>query len=146
MLERQGDFAAVAKVQESMIRTMTEKQEQLLYGEGVTREDLRANLGRAYERLGRARVQTKEYDRAVAAFRATRETLLKSDDPEARHQAARIHWNLSEIAAAQEHWSDALASLDAYLEHSPPEIEAYQRKAELLRNFRDRDVVPALEV
>ena len=145
LFEKQGDFAAVAKTQEQMIRTMTEKQEDLLYGEGITREDLRANLGRAYERLGRARVQTKEYDRAAAAFRATRETLLKSDDPEARHQAARIHWNLSEIASAQEHWSDALASLDAYLEHSPPEIEAYQRKAELLRKLgRDRDVVPAL--
>src|SRR5205823_4926749 len=127
------------------VRTITEKREQLLYGNGFTREDLQAMLARSYEHLGRARVKTKEYDRAATAFRSARDTLLKSDEPEARHQAVRINWNLSELLAAQGKWAQALEALDAYLEHSPAEVEPYEKKIELLRKLgRDRDVVPAL--
>jgi RNA polymerase sigma-70 factor (subfamily 1) len=145
LLEKKGDFAGVAKAQETMVRTMIDKKDHLLYGHGYTREDVQGNLGRAYERLGRARVQTKEYDKAVAAFKATRDTLLSSDDPEARHQAIRMNWNLSEIAASQGRWSVALEALDAYLDHSPTELEPYQKKLELLRKLgREVDIIPAL--
>jgi len=145
LLEKKGDFAGVAQAQETMVRTMIEKKDHLLYGHGYTRDDVQGNLGRAYERLGRARVQTKEYDRAVAAFKATRDTLLHSDDPEARHQAIRINWNLSEIAASQGRWSVALEALDAYLDHSPTELEPYQKKLELLRKLgREADIIPSL--
>jgi len=145
LLEKRGDFAGMAKAQESMVRVMTEFRDQLLYGTGQTREGLQENLGRAYERLGQARVQTKEYDRAAAAFRATRDVLLGSDDPEARHQAIRIYLNLSEIATAQGRWSEALQALDAYLEHAPVQLEPYEKKVELLRKLgRDREVIPVL--
>jgi tetratricopeptide (TPR) repeat protein len=103
-------------------------------------------LARTYERLGRSRLQTKDYDRAVAAFRQARETLLQSDDPDARHQAVRLNWNLSELAATQERWNEALTAIDAYLEHAPADIEPYERKVEWLRRAgRERDVVPALK-
>src|SRR6185436_16126653 len=95
------DWAGAAKAQEGIIKTITEKHEQLLYGNGITREDLQATLARAYEGLGRACVKAKEYDRAVAAFRGARDTLLKTDDPDARHQAVRISLNVSEVAASQ---------------------------------------------
>jgi tetratricopeptide (TPR) repeat protein len=145
LLERRGDFAAAAAAHEALAKTMTEKRDQLLYGNGLLREELEANLARAYEHLGRARLKTKEYDRAVAAFRSARDTLLKSEDPQARHAAVRINWNLSELFAAQGQWAQALDALDAYLEHSPAEIEPYEKKVELLRKLgRDRDVVPAL--
>jgi len=145
LLERRGDFAAAATAHEALAKTMTEKRDQLLYGNGLLREELEANLARAYEHLGRARLKTKEYDRAVAAFRSARDTLLKSDDPQARHEAVRINWNLSELFAAQGQWAQALEALDAYLEHSPAEIEPFEKKVELLRKLgRDRDVVPAL--
>jgi len=145
LLEKRGDFAGMAKAQESMIRVMTDYRDQLLYGTGQTREGLQENLGRAYERLGQARVQKKEYDRAAAAFRSTRDVLLNSEDPEARHQAVRIYLNLSEIAAAQGRWSEALQALDAYLEHAPVQIEPYEKKVELLRKLgRDREVIPTL--
>ena len=76
---------------------------------------------------------------------AARDTLLKCDDHEARHQAVRINWNLSEIAAGQGRWAEALETLDAYLEHSPVEVEPYEKKLELLHKLdRDRDIVPAL--
>src|SRR5437773_1491002 len=81
------------------------KHEQLLYGNGFTRDDLHGSLARSYERHGRARIKLKEYDQAVAAFRKARETLLKSEDPEARHEAVRINLNLAELAAAQENWA-----------------------------------------
>ena len=145
LLEKQADFAGAAKAQDGIIRTITEKREQLLFGNGFTREDLQASLARAYESLGRACVKTKEYDRALTAFRAARETLLKCEDAECRHHAVRINWNLSELAAAQGRWADALDALDAYLEHGPAEVEPYEKKIELLRKLgRDRDVIPAL--
>jgi tetratricopeptide (TPR) repeat protein len=145
LLEKQGDFAGAARAQDGIIRTITEKREQLLYGNGFTREDLQASLARAYEGLGRACVKTKEYDRAVAAFRGARDTLLKCEDPEARHQAVRISLNVSEVAASQGRWADALEALDAYLEHSPAEVAPYETKIELLRKLgRDKDIVPAL--
>lgn len=145
LLERKGDFAAAAQAHDAIARTIVEKRDQLLYGNGLTRDGLQLTLARAYERAGRARVKTKEYDRAVAAFRSARDVLLKSDEPELRHQAVRINWNLSEILAAQGRDAQALEALDAYLEYSPPEIEPYEKKVELLRKLgRDRDVIPAL--
>ncbi|HEX3151111.1 MAG TPA: tetratricopeptide repeat protein [Gemmataceae bacterium] len=145
LTEKSGDYAAAAKAQDAIIRTITEKREQLLYGNGFTRDELQASLARAYEGLGRACVKTKEYDRAVTAFRSARDTLLKCDDHEARHQAVRINWNLSELAAGQGRWAEALETLDAYLEHSPGELEPYEKKLELLHKLgRDRDIVPAL--
>lgn len=145
LLEKQGDFAAAAKAQEGIIRTITEKREQLLYGNGFSREDLQRSLARAYEGLGRACVKTRQYDRAVAAFRGARDTLLKSDDPMARHQAVRISLNVSEVAASQGKWAEALEALDAYLEHGPAEVAPYETKVDLLRKLgREKDVVPAL--
>jgi tetratricopeptide (TPR) repeat protein len=145
LLENQQDFAAAASNLDALIATMTDKREHLLYGHGFTRDDLQAHLARAYERLGHACVKTKEYDRAAAAFRAARDTLLKSDNPDARHQAVRLHGNLSELLAAQGKSAEALEALDAYLGHSPAEVEPYERKVELLRKLgRDREIIPAL--
>jgi tetratricopeptide (TPR) repeat protein len=145
LLEKKGDFVGAAKTQDGIVRTITEKREQLLYGNGFTREDLQASLARAYEGLGRACVKTKEYERAVAAFRGARDSLLKSDDPDARHQAVRISLNVSEVAASQGRWAEALEALDAYLEHSPAELTPYETKIELLRKLgREREIVPAL--
>ena len=145
MLEKQDDFAGAARAQERIIKTITEKREQLLYGNGFTREDLQASLARAYESLGRACVKAKEYDRAVTAFKGARDTLLKSDDPESRHQAVRISLNVSEVAASQGRWADAMEALDSYLEHSPAEVGPYETKVELLRKLgREREIVPAL--
>src|SRR5262245_58527295 len=145
LLDKQGDFASLAKAQDAVARTITEKREQLLYGNGFTREDLQANLARAYEALGRACVKVKEYDRAATAFRNARDVLIKCDDPEARHAAVRINWNLSELAAARGQYGEALESLDAYLEHGPAETEPYEKKIELLKKLsREKDIVPAL--
>jgi tetratricopeptide (TPR) repeat protein len=145
LLEKQGDFAGAAKAEEGIIKTITEKREQLLYGNGFTRDDLQASLARAYEGLGRACVKTKEYDRAVAAFRGARDTLLKSDDPDAKHQAVRISLNVSEVAASQGKWAEALEALDAYLDHGPAEVAPYETKIELLKKLgREKDVVPTL--
>ena len=145
MVDKKGDHAEAAKAQEAIVHTITDKREQLLYGNGFTREDLQSRLARAYERLGRARVQLKEYDEAATAFHEARNTLLKSDDPQARLQAVRIGWNLSEMAASQENWAEALKELDAYLEHGPTDVEPYEKKVEFLRKLgRDRDVIPAL--
>jgi len=146
LLDKKAEHAEAAKAQEGIVRTINEHKEHLLFGNGFTREDLQANLARSYERLGRARVQLKEFDKATAAFRSARDTLLKCEDADSRHQAIRISWNLSEIAVAQEKWADALEALDAYLEHSPGDVEPYEKKIELLRKLgRDRDVITALK-
>jgi tetratricopeptide (TPR) repeat protein len=146
LLEKQGDFAAEAKAQEAIIKTITEKRQDLLYGNGFTVVDLENSLARSYERLGRDRIQLKQFDQAVAAFRNSRDTLLKSEDPESRTRAVRINLNISELAASQERWADALEALDAYLQYGPTEIEPYEKKVELLRKLgRERDIVPALK-
>lgn len=146
LLEKQGDFAAEAKAQEAIVKTITEKREDLLYGNGFTRLDLENSLARSYERLGRDHIQLKQFDKAVAAFRNSRDTLLKSEDPEARTRAVRINLNISELAASQERWADALEALDAYLQYGPTEVEPYEKKVELLRKLsREREVVPALK-
>jgi tetratricopeptide (TPR) repeat protein len=145
LLDKQGDFAGVAKAQDGIVKTITSKREQLLYGNGFTREDLQANLARSYEALGRACVKTKEYDRAVTAFRSARDLLIKCEDPEARHAAVRINWNLSDLATARGRYAEALEALDAYLEHGPVETEPYEKKIELLKKLgREKDIVPAL--
>lgn len=146
LLEKKQDFAAEATAQEAIIRTITAKREQLLFGNGFTREDLQTSLARSYERLGRDRIHLKQYDQAVAAFRNARATLLKSEDPDTRVQAVRLNWNLCQLAAAQERWADAMEALDAYLDHAPTEIEPYEKKIELLRKLgRDREVIPTLQ-
>lgn len=146
LLEKQGDFAAEAKSQEAIIKTITEKREQLLYGNGFSRDDLQNSLARSYERLGRDRIQLKQIDQAIVAFRNSRDTLLKCEDPELRSRAVRVNLNLSELAASQERWADALESLDAYLQYGPTEVEPYEKKIELLRKLgREREVVPTLK-
>src|SRR5262245_22501031 len=145
LLEKKGDFAGAAKAQDAIIRTITEKREQLLFGNGFTRDDLQASLARAYERLGQACVRLKEYERAATAFRGARDTLLKSEDPDVRRQAVRVNWNVCEMAAAQGRWAEAMTALDSYLEHSPAEVEPYEKKVELLRKLgRDREVLLTL--
>lgn len=146
LLEQKKDYASEAKAQEAIIRTITEKREQLLFGNGFTRDDLTGSLARSYERLGRDRIQLKEYDQAVKAFGSARETLLKSEAPEARHQAVRLSLNLSELAIAQERWADALQALDAYLEHGPSDMAPYEKKIEILRKLgREHEVIPAIK-
>src|SRR3954451_15859012 len=135
LLEKQGDFAAESKAQEAIIRTITEQREELLYGNGFTRADLENSLARSYERLGRDHIQLKQFDKAVAAFRNSRDTLLKCEDPEARTRAVRINLNISELAASQERWADALEALDAYLQYGPTEVEPSEKKVELLRKL-----------
>lgn len=145
LCEKQGDFAGAARAHDQLIGTITGKREQLLYGNGLTREELQATLARAYEGLGRACVTVKEYDRAAAAFRGARETLLKCEDARARHQAVRISLNMSEVAAAQGRWAEAIEALDTYLEHGPADVGPYETRIDLLRKLgRDRDIVPSL--
>jgi tetratricopeptide (TPR) repeat protein len=145
LLEKKGDHAGVARAQDAIIQTINEKRDQLLYGTGLSRDELQGVLARAHERLGEASVRLKEYDRAAAAFRGARDTLLKSDDPQLRREAVRINWNVCEMAAAQGRWPEAMAALDSYLEHGPAEVEPYEKKVELLRKLdRAREVVPAL--
>lgn len=145
LVDKKGDHAAAADAQEAIIKTIADKREQLLYGNGFTRDDLQATLARAYERLGRARILTKEYAKATAAFRGARDALLKSEDPDARHQSVRIGWNLSQLLAAQDKYADALDVLEAYLEHGPAEVEPYEKMAEWMRKAgRERDILPAL--
>ncbi len=145
MQERGGDFAAGAATQERLIAAVAAHRERLLFGNGFTKDDLQTTLAKAHERLGKCLVRTKEYAKATAAFRAARDTLLTVSDPDAHRLAARINWNVCETAAAQEKWAEAMEALDAYLLTSPPDAEAYAKKAELLRKLgRERDVVPAL--
>src|SRR5262249_23285404 len=145
LLEKKGDYAGVARAQDGIIRTINEKRDQLLFGMGLSRDELQGVSARAHERLGHAAVRLKDYDRAVAAFRGARDTLLKSDDPQLRREAVRINWNVCEMAAAQGRWPEGMAALDSYLENGPAEIEPYEKKVELLRKLgRDREVVPTL--
>ena len=57
-----------------------------------------------------------------------------------------MSWNLSELAAAQGRYAEAMEALDAYLANGPTEIEPYQKKIALLRKLgRSGDVVPTLK-
>ncbi|WP_020472761.1 tetratricopeptide repeat protein [Zavarzinella formosa] len=143
--ERDENYAAGADAQERIILTIAAHREQLLFGNGFTKDDLLNTLAKAHERLGRCCLHTKNYARATTAFRTARDTLMKVDDPDARRLAGRINWNICEMAAAQEKWAEAMEALDAYLEFSPTELPPYEKKAELLRKLgRERDVVPAI--
>ena len=145
LLEKRGDYAAAAATQDAIITTIATKREELLFVEGFSRDDLQTSQARAYERLGRCCVRTKEFARAEAAFRGARDELLKSDDVETRRGTVRINRNLSEMAAAQGKYGDALRYLDSYLEHGPIEVGPYEMKADLLRKLgRAKDVLPTL--
>lgn len=143
--ERDEQFAAAAEVQERIIRTIAEQREQLLFGNGFTKDDLLNTLAKAHERLGRCCIKTKSYARAAKAFRTARDTLLKVEDPDAQRLAVRINWNICEMAYAQEKWADAMEALDTYLQFSSTDVAPYERKADLLRKLgRDKDVLPTL--
>ena len=145
VLDKAGDHAGAAAAQDGLIKAITEHREELLFGGGVSREDLGVTLAKAYERLGKAAVALREYDRATTAFRNARDTLAKSDDPAIRQQAVRINWNLAEMAVAQGRWSDALDALETYLGHGPAELEPYEKLVTVLGKLgRERDVIPAL--
>ncbi len=145
LLDRAGEHSAAASAQDQLIKTITDRKEQLLFGNGVGRDELQLSLARAYERLGKSCVNLKEYDRAARAFRGARDTLLKTEDSTARHQAVRISWNLCEMLDAQGRSAEALEALETYLEHGPAEIEPYDKLVELLTKLdRSREVVPAL--
>ncbi|HVK12664.1 MAG TPA: hypothetical protein VM597_28195 [Gemmataceae bacterium] len=145
VLDKAGDHAGAAAAQDSLVKTITEHREELLYGGTLSRDELGLMLAKSYERLGQAAVALKDHDRATAAFRNARDTLLKSDDPAVRQQAVRINWNLAEMAVAQARWADALEALETYLAHGPAELEPYDRLVTVLGKLgRDRDVVPAL--
>ena len=144
--EREENFAAGAAVQEKIIETIANQREQLLFGNGFTKEDLLNTLAKAHERLGRCSIRTRNHARAASAFQAARDTLLTIDDPDAHRLAGRINWNICEMAAAQEKWAEAMQALDTYLDLSPAEVQPYEKKAELLRKLgREKDVIPALQ-
>lgn len=145
VLDKAGDNAGAAAAQDALLKTIADHREQLLFAGQFTREDLTASTAKAYERLGKAAVALKDYDRATTAFRAARDTLLKSEETAVRHQAVRMNWNLAEMAAAQNRWADALDALETYLEHGPAEAEPYEKLVVALGKLgRERDVVPVL--
>lgn len=143
--ERAGDHAGVAAAEDQAIETLVQRKDHLLYGHGLSKDDLLSALAKSYERLGQARLKLKQYELATQAFRLARDTYLKTEDPSARHQAARINWYLCELCFAQGRWADALGALDTYLQHGPADIEPYEKLVELLRKVgRERDIVPEL--
>lgn len=99
---------------------------------------IKAQVAKTYESIGRVCTQSRRFGEAVAAYRKAC-TL----DPE---RNGRLNYNLARVYVADKKPSEALEALNAYLRTEPQEIEAYELKVSLLKQLgRAGEVVPALK-
>lgn len=144
--EKAGDLPAAADSYQRLAKHLGDQRARLVGSETLTPEQLALATARAHERVGHCRLGEKKYAEAVAAFERARDLLEKQPDADTRAKAVRLTWNLAQVCLTREQWADALAYLDAYLEHKPEDAEPYEKKALALRKLgRERDVLPALK-
>src|SRR5207253_524014 len=90
-------------------------------------QDLALRGADLYERIGRAYLQVRKHDQALAAFRKA----------QARYPdgAGRLNYNLARICQEQGKPGEALGYLDAYLRLQPQGTDAYDLKITLLQRL-----------
>jgi tetratricopeptide (TPR) repeat protein len=100
--------------------------------------EIAARAADLYERAGRAYLQARKYDQALAAFRKA-----QGKAPEG---GGRLNYNLARICQEQGKLTEALGYLDAYLRLQPQGTDAYDLRITLLQRLRrDAEVLPWLE-
>jgi tetratricopeptide (TPR) repeat protein len=123
-------FRAVAKI--------LENPEALLELVPFDRGQLKTEVAKTYEGIGRVCTKAQLYDRAMAAFTKAQEL-----DPD---RAGRLSYNLAKVYMAQDQTEKALDSLNQYLRTQPQGMEAYEDKIRLLQKLgRRADVLPELK-
>src|SRR5262249_9152404 len=136
LLQDQLDDQAGAEASLAETAGLLEKVE-LLQEHGARPEEINAQAGEGYERLGRGCVKARDFDGAVEAFhKAGRK------DPQ---RGPRLGLNLAEVQMGQGRFAEALAALDDYLATRPAGTEAYEMKVAALEKLGRADsVLPAL--
>lgn len=137
--DKAGDAAPAWQAVRDLLRTA---EDQLLR-EGFKPAELAHEAATAAEKHGRALALAKRYDAAAAAFRDARDLYADPKQANDRAGAARLHWNLADLAAARGDAAAAVTHLEAYLDDRPRDAATYERYAEQLRKA-GRNAVAAL--
>jgi tetratricopeptide (TPR) repeat protein len=102
------------------------------------RAEIEDQAAETWERLGRACLEMKNFDRAIVAFQQS----VKHDGL----RSARLSLNLAGVLARAHRPADALPHLEKYLQTQPAGTEGYELRIKLQRELgRDDQVLPLLE-
>jgi tetratricopeptide (TPR) repeat protein len=135
--ERTGDAAAaIAAFGQSA--ALLDSLDAIADVEGLNRQEIQMRAADLYERTGRAYLQQKKYEQAIAAFQKA-----QAKYPEG---AGRLNFNLAQVCLDGGRVADALIYLDNYLRLLPQGTDAYELKIKLLHQAkRGGEIVPWLE-
>lgn len=137
LYEQEKDWAKAETAFKQAVKIMTEKEDELLETGPFLRTQLRGERARTWERLGQVCVQAKKYAQAVNAFISAQKA-----DPDS---TARLAYNLAEVYLAQGSTTDALRSINKYLETRPLGTGPYELKISILKKLnRSTEIVPEL--
>lgn len=136
--EDAGQLAQALTAYDRVIKELREHRQALVEMNALEPAQISAEIGRTLERLGKACTKAREYDRAVKAF-----TEAQRLDPE---NTGRLHFNLAEVALAQNQTDQALSHVQRYLQLQPPGAEAYETLITVLKKQkRDKEILATLE-
>jgi tetratricopeptide (TPR) repeat protein len=125
-----GEFAEAAKI--------LEHPDEMLEVGPFSAEEIALRVADLYERIGRAYLQARNFDQALAAFRKAQ--------GKAADGGGRLNYNLARICHEQGKLADALGYLDAYLRLQPQATDPYELKISLLQRLdRGAEIFPWLE-
>jgi tetratricopeptide (TPR) repeat protein len=130
--EAEGAYRQVAK--------LLDNPGPILETGNFTREEITAQAGETWERIGRVCLEAGRASQAIAAYR----TAQKKDPG----RAGRLAFNLAEVYQAQGQTRNALTALDQYLRTQPQGMEGYELRIGLQRKLGSPGpaIVRALEV
>lgn len=101
-------------------------------------QEVQAQAGELYERIGKLYLDLENLDAAEQAYRQAQHVYPAG--------SGRCNWNLAQVSLKRGDTSKALEYLDTYLRFQPPELEPYALKIRLLqKSDKKADVLPWLE-
>ena len=131
--------AEAAYLQVANVLSRVRRKPEAFSGDGpVSREDVDAKLGEAYERLISVCLDNRHYDVAIATFEDARAKGLA--------HSGRLDYQLARVYLGKGKPAEALRHLDEYLKTQPTGTEGYELRTTLLKRLgRHEDVLPSLK-
>ncbi len=115
------------------VRQFLESKQDLLRKDSFTKKELAAESAAAAEHHGRALIKLKKFGEASHSFKSAHAIFADPHGANDPAGVARSHWNLADLAVAQDQPEEAIKHYEAYLAFRPRNPEPYLKYAAALR-------------